>query len=68
MVDREEQREGKVMQRTPGSLTPQSPHFGAEPRFLMCRYRSLPPGVLIMRTLLERVLYLSKRKDLVTVK
>lgn len=41
---------------TPGSLTPQSPHFGAVPRFLMCRSRSLPPGVLITRTLFEVVL------------
>jgi hypothetical protein len=41
---------------TPGSFTPQSPHFGAVPRFLMCRSLSLPPGVLIMRTLLEEVL------------
>ena len=43
-------------EHTPGSLMPQSPHLGAVPRFLMWRYRSLPPGVLVMRTLLERVL------------
>lgn len=43
---------------TPGSLTPQSPHFGAVPRFLMCSNRSFPPGVLITRTLFEVVLYL----------
>jgi hypothetical protein len=41
---------------TPGSLIPQSPHFGGDPRFLMCRYRRAPPGVLVMRTLFERVL------------
>ena len=45
-------------QRTPGSLVPQSPHFGALPCFLMCRYRSLPPGVLMMRVLFDLVLYL----------
>lgn len=37
---------------------PQSPHLGAVPFFLMWRYRSLPPGVLITRTLLDLVLYL----------
>lgn len=37
---------------------PQSPHLGAVPFFLMWRYRRLPPGVLITRTLLDRVLYL----------
>lgn len=37
---------------------PQSPHLGAVPFFLMCRYLSSPPGVLITRTLLETVLYL----------
>ena len=41
---------------TPGNLVPQSPHLGAVPRFLMCRYLSSPPGVLLMRTLLETVL------------
>ena len=45
-------------QLTPGSLMPQSPHFGADAFFLMCRYRSFPPGVLITRTLFDRVLYL----------
>lgn len=43
---------------TPGSFEPQSPHFGAVPFFLTCRYRNSPPGVLMIRTLLERVLYL----------
>ena len=43
---------------TPGSLMPQSPHLGAVPFFLMWRYRSSPPGVLTIRTLLDRVLYL----------
>jgi hypothetical protein len=60
-VDRlclEGEREGEVGFLTPGSLMPQSPHFGAVPRFLMCSSRSLPPGVLITRVLLERVLYL----------
>lgn len=37
---------------------PQSPHFGGLPRFFRCWYRNFPPGVLITRTLLERVLYL----------
>ena len=37
---------------------PQSPHLGGLPFFLMCRYRSFPPGVLITRTLFDRVLYL----------
>ena len=41
---------------TPGSLIPQSPHFGAVPAFLMCRYRSFPPGVLMTRTLFDFVL------------
>ena len=45
---------------TPGSLMPQSPHFGGVPRFLRCWYRSLPPGVLTMRFLFERVGYLKK--------
>jgi hypothetical protein len=49
---------GCKRERTPGSFVPQSPHFGAVPRFLMCRSRNLPPGVLITRVLLERVLYL----------
>lgn len=44
--------------RTPGSLTPQSPHLGEVPLFLMCRYLCSPPGVLTTRTLLETVLYL----------
>lgn len=43
---------------TPGSLIPQSPHFGGLPFFLMCWYRNFPPGVLTTRTLLERVGYL----------
>lgn len=43
---------------TPRSLVPQSPHFGGVPLFLTCWYWSFPPGVLTMRTLLERVLYL----------
>lgn len=43
---------------TPGSLVPQSPHFGGLPFFLVCWYWSFPPGVLTIRTLLERVLYL----------
>ncbi len=43
---------------TPGSLIPQSPHFGGLPFFLTCWYRSFPPGVLTTRTLLERVGYL----------
>ena len=43
---------------TPGSLVPQSPHFGGLPLFFVCWYWSFPPGVLTMRTLLERVLYL----------
>ena len=46
------------MKLTPGSFIPQSPHFGAVPFFLMCCRRSFPPGVLMMRTLFERVLYL----------
>lgn len=37
---------------------PQSPHFGAVPRFLMCRRRSLPPGVLITRVRFEDVFQL----------
>lgn len=48
--------------RTPGSLMPQSPHLGGLPRFFRCWYRSFPPGVLITRTLLERVLYLSRAR------
>ena len=47
---------------TPGNLVPQSPHLGAVPRFLMCRYLSSPPGVLLMRTLLETVLYGWRRR------
>src|SRR5689334_19464029 len=43
---------------TPGSLTPQSPHLGAVPRFFRCSVRSSPPGVLTIRVLLELVLYL----------
>ena len=43
---------------TPGSLVPQSPHFGGLPLFFVCWYWSFPPGVFTMRTLLERVLYL----------
>ena len=50
--------EGALERRTPGSLMPQSPHFGAVPFFLMWRYRRWPPGVRITRTLFERVLYL----------
>lgn len=46
---------------TPGSLVLQSPHFGAVPRFLMCRYRSFPPGVLMTRTKLLDVLYLERK-------
>lgn len=42
--------------RTPANLEPQSPHFGAVPLFLMCRYRSSPPGVLTTRTLFDLVL------------
>jgi hypothetical protein len=34
-----------------------TPHLGAEPFFLMCRYRSLPPGVRMMRTFWLEVLY-----------
>ena len=49
---------GPLGRRTPGSLMPQSPHFGGLPRFLRCWYWSFPPGVLMTRTLLERVLYL----------
>lgn len=41
---------------TPGSLMPQSPHFGPLPGFLMCKYRSFPPGVLITRVRLDLVL------------
>ena len=52
---RVEEEEGRP---TPGSLMPQSPHLGGLPRFLMCWYWSFPPGVLMTRTLLERVLYL----------
>ena len=37
---------------------PQSPHFGAVPAFLMCKRRRDPPGVLIVLTLFEEVLYL----------
>lgn len=37
---------------------PQSPHFGAVPLFFVCRYLSSPPGVLMIRTLFDRVLYL----------
>lgn len=48
---------------TPGSLTPQSPHFGAVPFFLMWRTRSSPPGVLIRRVRLDDVLYLFRRKS-----
>lgn len=44
---------------TPGSLVPQSPHFGGLPFFLVCWYWSFPPGVLTIRTLFERVLYLT---------
>jgi hypothetical protein len=45
-------------QLTPGSLMPQSPHFGAVPAFLMCKRRRDPPGVFTVRTLLDVVLYL----------
>jgi len=45
------------LRRTPASFMPQSPHFGAVPLFLICRYLCSPPGVLITRTLLETVLY-----------
>ena len=48
--------------RTPANLVPQSPHLGAVPFFLMCRYRSSPPGVLMMRTLLDLVLYDTLRR------
>ena len=48
---------------TPGSLEPQSPHFGGEPRFGRCWYWSFPPGVLTTRTLFERVLYLSIKEE-----
>jgi hypothetical protein len=37
-------------------------HFGAVPFFLMWRYLSFPPGVLIMRTRLEEVLYDCRRR------
>lgn len=47
---------------TPASLDPQSPHLGAVPFFLMCKYRSSPPGVLMMRTLLLLVLYDTRRR------
>lgn len=40
---------------------PQSPHFGAVPRFLMWRTLVSPPGVLMMRVRLEVVLYLQTR-------
>ena len=43
---------------------PQSPHFGAVPRFLMWRTRRSPPGVLITRVRLEVVLYLRRRLGL----
>lgn len=41
---------------TPGNFIPQSPHFGAEAFFLMWRYLNSPPGVLMIRTLLDLVL------------
>lgn len=40
----------------PGRAVPQSPHFGDLPNFLRCWYRKVLPGVLTIRTLLERVL------------
>jgi len=43
--------------RTPESFIPQSPHFGALPFFLTLRYLCSPPGVRMMRTLFETVLY-----------
>lgn len=52
------------MPLTPGSFNPQSPHFGALPFFLMWRYRSLPPGVLMTRTLFDLVLYLHPKCQL----
>jgi hypothetical protein len=37
-------------------------HFTGEPFFLIWRYLRRPPGVLIMRTLLEEVLYDWRRR------
>lgn len=41
---------------------PQSPHRGPLPGFLMCKYRSFPPGVLMTRVRFERVLSNCKQK------
>jgi hypothetical protein len=53
---REKQIEWRASGSTPGSLMPQSPHLGPLPGFLMCRYLSFPPGVLMTRVRFERVL------------
>jgi hypothetical protein len=58
LVEWQQHKRFSRVELTPGSLIPQSPHLGAVPFFLMCRYRRLPPGVLMMRTLLDLVLYL----------
>lgn len=51
-------RRGRDEERhTPANLEPQSPHFGLVPFFFMCKYLCSPPGVLMMRTLFETVLY-----------
>jgi hypothetical protein len=57
LVERGQERKvWRVGGSTPGSLMPQSPHLGPLPGFLICRYLSFPPGVLITRVRFERVL------------